>query len=37
MDYERAKLFLSQRNQIQLLDYYDQLDEEKRRILLDEI
>ena len=37
MDYERAKLFLSQRNQSQLLDYYDELDEEKRQILLDEI
>ncbi len=37
MDYERAKLFLSQRGQSQLLDYYDELDEEQRRILLDEI
>lgn len=37
MDYERAKRFLSQRGQSQLLDYYDELDEEKRRILLDEI
>ena len=37
MEYERAKLFLSQRGQSQLLDYYDELDEEQRRILLDEI
>lgn len=37
MEYERAKLFLSRRGQSQLLDYYEELDEEKRRILLDEI
>ena len=37
LDYERAKVFLRQRGQSQLLDYYDKLDEEKRQSLLDEI
>lgn len=37
MDYERAKLFLERRGQSQLLDYYGELDDDARKILLDEI
>lgn len=37
MDYERAKTYLKQLNQSHLLRYYDELDEDKRKILLDEI
>ncbi len=37
MDYDRTKEYLNQIGQIQLLDYYNELDEDKRRILLAEI
>ncbi len=37
MDYERAKTYLHQRGQDQLLEYYDELSEESRRRLLNDI
>ena len=37
VDYERAKALLQRYGQNQLLDYYDELDESRRRILLDDI
>ena len=37
MEYESAINLLSRHNQLQLLDYYGELDEEKRRILLKDI
>ena len=37
MDYESAVKLLSRHGQLQLLDYYGELDEEKRRILLKDI
>lgn len=37
MDYERAKLYLAQRGQEQLLDYYGELSEESRSRLLNDI
>lgn len=36
MDYKRAKIYLEQREQLQLLDYYDELtDEQKNQLLAD--
>lgn len=37
MNYERAKSLLSENGQLQLLDYYGELSEEQRRILLNDI
>ncbi len=37
MDYQRAKIYLHQRGQDQLLDYYDELSEESRNRLLNDI
>ncbi|MDE7181514.1 MAG: UTP--glucose-1-phosphate uridylyltransferase [Clostridia bacterium] len=37
MKYERAKTYLSQRGQSQLLDYYDELTESERELLLNDI
>ena len=37
VEYESAINLLSRHNQLQLLDYYGELDEEKRRILLKDI
>lgn len=37
MDYERAKVYLNQRGQEHLLEYYDELTEAEREQLLDEI
>ena len=37
MDYQRSKTYLEQRGQSQLLDYYDELSEEERLTLLNDI
>lgn len=37
MNYERTLLFLQERGQTQLLDYYDELDEEQKKQLLEDI
>ncbi len=37
MNYERTRLFLEERGQLQLLDYYEELTEDKRQLLLDDI